>query len=251
MSDTHLSPFPSTHWSMVARARGNQPESRLALGTLLRRYAPALKSYLLANHRVSEDRADDLLQGFMADKVLEQDLIRQADRSRGRFRTFLMTALNRYAISRVRGETAKKRSPGGRAVADADAALAAYPSPPMPDGFDVAWARQVLSLALEQMRGECDAGGRADVWGVFEARVLEPMLRERAPVPLGELVRRFGVTAERASNLLATAKRMFARNLRRVVGEYADGDDDIEDEIRCLRAILSGAGARSVEQLRT
>jgi hypothetical protein len=86
---------------------------------------------------------------------------------------------------------------------------------------------------------------------VFEARVLEPMLRERAPVPLGELVRRFGVTAERASNLLATAKRMFARNLRRVVGEYADGDDDIEDEIRCLRAILSGAGARSVAQLRT
>jgi hypothetical protein len=49
-----------------------------------------------------------------------------------------------------------------------------------------------------------------------------------------------------ASNLLATAERMFARNLRRVVGEY-----DIEDEIRSLRAILSGAGARSVEQLRT
>jgi hypothetical protein len=77
------------------------------------------------------------------------------------------------------------------------------------------------------------------------------MLRQGEPVPLAELVRRFGVSADQASNLLATAKRMFARNLRQVVGEYAEGDEDVEDEIRTLRGILARAGAGSAEGLRT
>jgi hypothetical protein len=251
MSDAHLSPFPSTHWSMVARAGAERTAGQVALGTLLRRYSPALKSYLLANRWGSADHVDDLLQGFLADKVLEQDLIRHADRARGRFRSFLMTALKRYVIGEARRERALKRSPGERMVVDAEAALATHSAAPVADGFDVAWARQVLSLALEQMRAECDTGGREDVWGVFEARVLEPMLRQADPVPLGELVRRFNVTADQASNLLATAKRMFARNLRHVVGEYAEGEEDVEDEIRSLREILAQSGAGSTGRLRS
>src|SRR3954452_18501690 len=107
MSDPYASPFPSTQWSVVGRAGSgaNDDARRRALATLLARYLPALRSYLRAKHRVDPDRADDLVQGFLTDKVLEQDLIRQADRGRGRFRTFLLTALDNYVTSHVRRET--------------------------------------------------------------------------------------------------------------------------------------------------
>ena len=242
MSETHLLPFPSTQWSMVAQAGASDTVLRRALDALLRRYLPALRSYLLANHRVSRDRADDLLQGFLADKVLEQDIIRHADQTRGKFRTFLMTALNRYAISQVRKERAARRTPAGLEPLDGEDALA-HPAPAAPDTFDVAWARQVLNLAIERTREECEAGGRADLWAVFEGRVLMPTVRHADPVPLTELVARLGVSAEQVSSLLTTAKRMYARNLRLVVGEYAGGEEDVGGEIRWLRTILAKSDA--------
>jgi DNA-directed RNA polymerase specialized sigma24 family protein len=243
MSETNLLlPFPSTQWSMVARAGASDSVLRRALDALLRRYVPALRSYLLANHRVSPDRADDLLQGFLADKVLEQDIIRHADQTRGKFRTFLMTALNHYTISLFRKEQAGRRSPTGLEPLDGENALA-QPAPSAPDTFDVAWARQVLNLAIERTREECEAGGRGDLWAVFEGRVLMPTLRHAEPVPLAELVGRLGVSAEQVSSLLTTAKRMYARNLRFVVGEYAGGEEDVEGEIRWLKTILARSHA--------
>ena len=81
--------------------------------------------------------------------------------------------------------------------------------------------------------------GRADVWGVFQCRLLDPSLQGTAPVDYEELVARFGLQSpSQASNVLVTAKRTFARALRSVVGEYALGDDEIDAEIRELREIL-------------
>jgi hypothetical protein len=37
---------------------------------------------------------------------------------------------------------------------------------------------------------------------------------------------------------------MFARNLREVVGEYADDEPDVEEEVRRLKSILARGGAR-------
>jgi DNA-directed RNA polymerase specialized sigma24 family protein len=239
--DHHLGPFPTTHWSIVGRAGMGDSARRRALAALLTQYLPALRLYLLAGHRVPADRADDLLQGFLADKVVAQDLVRRADRERGRFRSFLIAALDRFVIDQVRHDKAARRSPGAAVSLDQNP----VPDPPAaraPDVFDRAWARQVLELATGRTRQECGAAGRDDVWAVFDARVLGPTLHGRAPVPLGELVARFGFTPEQASNLLVTGKRMFARNLRGVVGEYAE-EADVEEEVRLLRRVIAGPGA--------
>src|SRR6185369_8584195 len=97
------SPFPNTAWSMVARAAHVRSSvRRRTLEALIRQYQPALRSYLMARRRVGPHEADDLLQGFLAGKVLEQQILRRADRTRGKFRTFLMTALERFSISEYR-----------------------------------------------------------------------------------------------------------------------------------------------------
>ena len=241
------SPFPNTSWSMVARA-GHVRSSvrRRTLEALVRQYQPALRSYLMARRRIGPHDADDLLQEFLASKVLAQQILRRADKTRGKFRTCLMPALERFAISEYRKASAARRSPGAGGVGSLDGVEGAEEAvaPGAADLFDVEWAKQAVEVAVGRMRRECEAGGRADVWGVFKARVLDPALAEADPVPYERLVPELGLdSAEQASNLLATAKRMFGRNLREVAAEYADDEADAEEEVRRLKRILSGAGA--------
>jgi hypothetical protein len=239
------SPFPNTAWSMVARAAHVRSSvRRRTLEALVRQYQPALRSYLMARRRVGPHEADDLLQGFLASKVLEQQILRRADRTRGKFRTYLMTALERYAIGEYRKDSAAKRSPGTRpgpldALPDVDHPVARDQA----DLFDLEWAKQAVEVAVGRMRRECDAGGRGDLWGVFKARVLDPALRGEEPMPYERLIPELKLESpEKAANLLATAKRMLARNLREVAGEYAEDDADAEDEVRRLRAVLAASG---------
>jgi RNA polymerase sigma-70 factor (ECF subfamily) len=219
---------------------------RRTLEALVKQYLPALRSYLMARRRIGRHEADDLLQGFLAGKVLEQQILCRADRTRGKFRTFLMTALERYAISEWRKESAARRTPaGGPASPLGELAEDQHPAPEAADLFDLEWAKQAVEVAVGRMRRECRSGARQALWGVFEARVLRPALRDEEPVPYERLVPELGLgTAEQAANLLASAKRMFARNLREVAAEYADDEADAEEELRRLRSVLAQGRAR-------
>jgi len=234
--------FPTTAWSLVAQVgREDAEEKREALGRLLVRYLPALQAHLVYGKRLPPERADDLIQEFVAGKIIEKDLIARADRQLGKFRTFLLTALDRFVMNQFRDERAKKRAPSDAAVVALDerqdgSQTTRHPS----EAFDIAWARGIVSQALQRMRVECESSGRDDVWGVFECRVVGPTLEGSKPVDYRELVRRFGFQSpSQASNALITGKRMYARALRAVVGEYADGPQEIESEIEELREILA------------
>ena len=110
--DQPLGAFPATQWSLVDRARQKDGSGfREALSTLLHRYLPALGAHLVIEKRIERQRAEDLLQGFVADKVIEQDLLKRAEQSRGKFRSFLLVTLNHYMISQHRSDAAEKRSP--------------------------------------------------------------------------------------------------------------------------------------------
>lgn len=235
--------FPTTHWSLIAQtgAEGAEDAQR-ALGELLARYLPALHAHLVYK-RLAPDEADDLLQEFVAGKILEKDLIARADRNLGKFRTFLLTALDRFLVDSIRARQAKKRAPGGarpQRLGDRAERLPAAPEPC--DAFDVAWARGVLDEALRRMEAQCRSTGRPEVWGLFQCRVLEPILSGAEPAGYDELVERFGLASpSQASNVLITAKRMYARALRSVVAEYARDGHEIAEEIGQLREVLGRA----------
>jgi DNA-directed RNA polymerase specialized sigma24 family protein len=235
--------FPTTHWSLVARVGHDAAEARReALGELLVRYLPALGAHLVHGKRLSPADADDLLQDFVATKIIERELIGRADAQLGKFRTFLLTALDRFLIDRIREQAAQKRSPAAdrlRPLGDQADQLQAEEHC---DAFDLAWARNVIAETVRLMRAECEASSRMDVWGVFECRLLGPLLNSAEPVEYDELVAKLGLQSpSQASNLLITAKRMFARLMRAVVGEYALGPAEIESEIGELMEILGRA----------
>jgi len=232
--------FPATRWSLVERAGcGDEQSVRQALGTLLQRYLPALRIHLVARRRIQPDDADELLQDFIAAKVLERNLVALADQSRGKFRTFLLTALNRYVIDKKRRQAALKRQrPGdGQEMFDMPAA---DPSPSR--AFDVEWARQILAEAMRRMSVECERSGRNDLWGVFQERIVLPATEGAEPIAYEALISRYGFESPaQASNSMITAKRMFARHLRGVVAEYLDDPAEIDEELRELRRIASAS----------
>src|SRR4026207_533 len=87
--------FASTHWSVVTRAgAATTVESMAALDRLCRQYWQPLY-YFVRRRGYNEQDAQDLTQGFFA-RILEKHSIDAADRERGRFRTFLLTALENY-----------------------------------------------------------------------------------------------------------------------------------------------------------
>ena len=239
--------FPTTDWSMVAHAAdGDGREQRRAAEELLRRYVPVMRSYLRAKWRLPVEQADELLQGFLVAKVVEEGLLGKANRGRGRFRTFLATALDRYAIDQHRRAASASRQSGEVVSLEQDPDLE-QAAPPEGDAFELAWAREVLRVALSLMQRDCEAAGRQDVWAVFEARVLGPMLENTEPVPLAELMRRLKLDSpEQVSNLAITAKRMFARGLRAILAKYRVtrdaanvGRDEEDHDIRLLMEVLS------------
>jgi RNA polymerase sigma-70 factor (ECF subfamily) len=238
--------LPSTHWSEIASASHNrQQKGREAMEHLLTRYQPALLAHLRFKFRVVEDAARDLLQSFVADKILEKEMLAQANPTRGRFRTFLLNALDNFVISQRRKEQAQKRSPGGDVLSVDELSPADEPqhndSPT--DPTVTAWAQAAINAALQNMRRECETSKRTDVWGVFEGRVLSAILEDMPETGYEALIERFGFgSPSQAFNTLSTAKRMFKRHLSAVIAEYSRDDREVEEELRELKERLLRAG---------
>ena len=234
-------PFPSTHWSLVAQAGGERSDvQREALGTLLHRYEPAFRTFLAVRYGLRGDRADDVVQGFILGRVMERDLFARADRGRGKFRNFVMTALERYALDQFRRDAAQKRA-GDRSAVDAQAygdempAAGADPAA----AFDAAWAAESVREAIDRMRRATEPH-RPDLWGVFADRLLGPSFDGSEPTAYAGLVDRLGFADEgQASSALKTAKRIFARTLRGVVTEYEMTADEVDAEVNDLRTALA------------
>src|SRR3954469_15642013 len=124
-----LNPFPTTQWSLVVKAGHDPgPAREAAVAALVERYAPALRSYLRTRWRVDEHEAADLVQAFLADKVIEQGLIARAERERGRFRTFLLTALDHFVSNTFRAARAQKRAPKAQVPLDEELDAPARPA---------------------------------------------------------------------------------------------------------------------------
>lgn len=234
-----VSCIPSTHWASIAAAGEERPR----LGEVLRRYQPALQVHLQRRFHLSPDDALDVLQDYFTDAMVERNLLRLADPSRGRFRSFLLTALDRHALNWLRSRSAKKRSPKSMATLEA-VPPAIDGHPPADQAFEIAWAREVIAQGIERMQAECQADNQLQLWELFRLRVLGPVFDSSPGEPYAGLVNRLGfATPAQASNALVTAKRRFARALRAVVAEYLNDPSQTDEELADLQRILSRPNA--------
>jgi RNA polymerase sigma-70 factor (ECF subfamily) len=228
--------FLTTHWSLVQGVRSNsQDGSRALVGLLMNRYWKPIYCYL-RRKGYNNEQAKDLTQGFFHEVVLERHLIENADAAKGRFRSFLLMALDRYLVNVRQMETARKRMPGGRLVP-----LDMVESPELPqslmtstpeDTFRYAWISGLLERVLEQVEAKCHEDGKAVHWCLFRDRLLRPIVERINPVSVKELCARYGIEdSASVSNMIVTVKRRFQSTLRQHLRDSVISDEHVEGEV--------------------
>ena len=107
--------FATTHWSVIlAATRSDTTRAQAALARLCQAYWYPLYAYVRRRGYEAHD-AQDLTQEFFA-RLLEQNWLAQADRERGRFRTFLLAALSHFLANEWDKARTQKRGGGVQIV---------------------------------------------------------------------------------------------------------------------------------------
>lgn len=230
--------FPPTPWTRLL----DPSLRRIMLEQLSARYWKPLYFYL-RRKGFSNEQAKDLTQGFFSEVVLDSRLVQRADRAKGKFRTLLLTALDRYAA----GSQRKDRRPA-LTIREGEVPSAEIP-PEVPnepvEAFNYAWASTLLEDVLEELAGQCRRDGKGVYWKVFCARVLEPILADSKKPSLAEICTKYGIaSAAKASNMIATVKRRFQSILKRRLRQTVASGAEVEGAIQELLEIFSKRRAR-------
>jgi len=246
--------FHTTSWQDVLAVRtADVTRRRAAVEKLLERYWRPVHAYIRRYVRrkgwdPNGEAARDLTQGFFTDVVLSRHLLQDADPGKGRFRALLLKAVRNYLTDQHRKHGARKRSPEGKVVSldtVGNAIPGRDPHGTPEEAFAFAWASQLLDQVLASVEAGCRRSRQEKHWDVFRRIVLEPTLTGADAPGLSRLCRELHIESEqRASNMNMTVKRRFKAALETHVREFVNSDEEVEQEIRELMAILSGSAKR-------
>ena len=238
--------FLTTHWSLIDHIQAGEDRDRALINLLLERYWKPVYCYL-RRKGYDNEAAKDLAQGFFHEVVLNRQLVLRADPSKGRFRSFLLHALNQYVINQKAKETARMRIPPDKTVSLECIDLSELPQDMAelePDAsYNYAWVSALLDRVLAAVKKDCCDEGLETHWEVFRARVVQPILDGTAAPTLGQVCAEMGIEdARHASNMIITVKRRFRQTLRRQIRTTVVSDDDVDEELEeIVRFLPEGA----------
>lgn len=232
--------FHTTRWSLI-RASGQSPASRRdAMEWLCRSYWQPLFRHARMRGLPHED-ALDATQGFFT-RLLSGEPFGQAAEDRGRFRSWLLGAMNHYLADLRDHAAAQKR--GGAAVpipleelARQDAAWEPPSGEMTPDReFDRNWAMAVMEKAMQQLAEEYAKRGAADQY-----RLLSPFLAGRPdPAAYAAVAEQSGTTSNSVAVAVKRLRDRFRERIRTTVRDTVGSEEELENEMALLFAALRG-----------
>lgn len=228
--------FLTTHWSLIQGVdSSNKDKSRALIGLLMNRYWKPIYCYL-RRKGCDNEQAKDLTQGFFHEVVLERHLIENADTAKGRFRSFLLMALDRYLVNIQQMETAQKRMPKGKLVPIDMVEPPELPGTLMSStaeyAFCYAWVSDLLERVLQQVEARCYEDGKTIHWCIFRDRLLKPIIERSDPVSIKDLCARYGIEdSSKVSNMIVTVKRRFQTILKQHLRDTVISDDYVQAEV--------------------
>ena len=234
--------FVTTRWSVVIQAGGKStPDSFKALESLCQAYWYPLYAFVRASGNSADD-AVDLTQEFFA-RLLARKWLAEADRSRGRFRTFLLAAMKHFLANEWHRAQREKRGGGKELIAldalEAEERFALEPRDNLtPDAlYERDWALTMLQRAQQRLADESAATGGAEK---YEA--LAPALTgDRTEATYETLATSFDTTLSTVKSWVLRMRRRFRDILREEVTETLSPGEDVDDELRRLLVVVGGA----------
>jgi RNA polymerase sigma-70 factor (ECF subfamily) len=239
-SQNHADRFTTTHWSLVVQA-GNcdHPAASQALQVLCGRYWFPLYAFIRREGHGEHD-AQDLTQAFFA-TFLEKGFLRDVDRGRGKFRSFLLASL-RHFLSNARDRAAAVKRGGGKVALSLDfsGAEERYAHEPAdrwtPERlFHRRWALETLQVVLARLRSEWDEPGRREFFDAVHDWIAGEPTRTHA-----EVAADFDMTEGAVKTAVHRMRRRYRALLREEIAATVADPADVDDEIRDLFAALSG-----------
>lgn len=228
----------TTRWSRVFAAGGRDGERSIeALAELCRDYWKPLYFFARRKGRTPED-AQDLTQGFIAN-LLENQTFARADKSLGRFRTYLIGSFCNYMAGEHRYVTAAKRG-GGKALVPLDdpGVEASYASQDVMTPellFERSWALALLDRGLQRLRGEYVNAGRLPL---FEA--LQPLISGGVRGPgYAKLGEELGMSESAVTVSMHRMRKRYGQLLREEIAETVETEAEVEAELRHLITVVS------------
>lgn len=232
-----VSKIPTTRWSLVLQTSNADPElARRAVSALCEAYwYPVYLFYRRA--RCNPEAARETAQELFADLIERNDFAR-ADPRRGRFRDYLLGAA-RHLLANTRR---RARSREGREVPffvdckDGETRVAIEPaSDRTPESeFRAAWAREVVSRAIEGLASEYEARGDLPLF----RRLVPYLVSDGSEPAYSDLSAAVGKNVGTVRMAVTRLRERFRRKLRDQVSTYT-ADEEVEEELRFLLASLN------------
>ena len=211
--------------------------SRRALGELIQAYWFPLYAFVRRQGLLGKtpEAAEDMVQEFFT-RLLDKEYLAEVDRSKGKFRSFLLAAVKHF-LSKERDKLRAQKRGGGRVMIaldalDAEARYAIEPADGMtPERlFERQWAMAVLEQVLARLRTEQQEGGKAKL---YEA--IEPCLTQGAhAVNYGQVSRALKMTEGAVRVAVHRLRRRYRDLLRSEIAQTVDSPEQIEEEISYL-----------------
>jgi DNA-directed RNA polymerase specialized sigma24 family protein len=233
--------FHTTRWSQVTQAKQPSDEGREALRALCAAYySPVL--VFLRRERRDRDAARELAHEFF-ERVLEGESIGGADRTQGRFRSYLLGAVKHFLGHRREAEQRLRRGAGAKPLSiemetEGSAVLAIADEGNLsPDAaFDRQWALTVLTRSLRLLRQECETAGCEELFNQ-----LQPWLTgEAGHGDQAALAATLGMNMNSLKSAVRRLKQRFRALVKTEIGSTLEVGTSVDDEMNALFAALRG-----------
>lgn len=229
--------FKETQWNMVLAAKNPaDPNSDQALAVLCEQYQYPIYAFVRRRGNSRHD-AQDLTQEFFY-RLISKEFLRTVDREKGRFRTFLLTALQRFLCNEWEKSQAQKRGGGALMFTwDADAAEERYCQEPSheltPEKlFERRWATTLIQSTMEDLKSEYERAGKGRLFEVLQAFVAG----EGKDIGFAEAAAALGLTEGNARQMAHRMRLRYGELLRDGIRETVDSEEALEEELRNLHA---------------
>jgi len=237
--------FKTTAWTVVLSAKDpDDTDFRTSLDYLVQTYWKPV--YLFVRSKGNpHDPAKDLTQEFFA-LFVEKNFLKTVDREKGRFRTFLLTALSRFLMNTHARDKALKRGGGLRpiqsldALKDEDVGTGYEPQQgeTPEEAFNRHWARALLTRVFERLEEVCDAEGKRPYYDVLRMQFFDTLSDGRR-LSYKDIGDKLKISELDVTNFLHRAKRIYKDLLRDEIRSYVTSEQEVEEEIRDLWRCLS------------